>query len=127
MSAFDREACKNVLNEVLHEHNLLHESYKYVNMHDFPDGTSEFYFPEFDRADKNVLQQHEQGTLTWRDLMMRAAIGATCETDPEGLRGELLDLASLVVEWIEAIDRRDAHPRRFEASNSIRPLARGVL
>lgn len=107
MSDFNREACQSVLDEVLQEHNLLHESYKYMNTHDYPDGTSEFYFPEFDSADKNVVQQHEQGTLTWRDLMMRAAIGATCETDPENLRGELLDLASLVTEWIEAIDRRE--------------------
>jgi len=104
---FDSKACQIVLDEVLQEHNLLHEPYKYMNKHDYPDGTSEFYLPEFDRADKNVVQQHEQGTLTWRDLLMREAIGATCETDPEGLRGELLDLASLVVEWIEAIDRRE--------------------
>ena len=104
MSDFNHEACKIVLDEVLADRRFSRIRYGERNL---PDGTSEFYLPEFRSADMNVLQQREQGTLTWRDLMMREAIWATCETDPEGLRGELLYLASLVVEWIEAIDRRE--------------------
>lgn len=104
MSDFNHEACKIVLGEVLDDRWFSRIHY---GERDFPDGTSEFYFPEFRSADRNVLQQRKQGTLTWRDLMMLEAIGVTCETDPENLRGELLDLASLVVEWIEAIDRRE--------------------
>jgi hypothetical protein len=104
MSDFNHEACKHVLDEVLSDRRFSRIHYGERN---FPDGTSEFYAPEFLRAEKNVVQQHEQGTLTWRDLLMREAIGATCPTDPGDLRDELVELASLVVEWIEAIDRRE--------------------
>jgi hypothetical protein len=104
MSAFDREACKHVLDEVLDDRRFSHT---YHDERNLPDGTSEFYKPEFAKAAKNAVQQREQGTLTWRDLMMVTAISATLVTDPEDLRDELVELASLVVEWIEAIDRRE--------------------
>lgn len=104
MSDFNHEACKIVLNEVLY---VWRDRRTYFGERNLPDGTSEFYEPEFRKAARNVLHQREQGTLTWRDLMMRAAIGVTCFTDPEDLRGELLELVSLVVEWVEAIDRRE--------------------
>lgn len=104
MTTFDREACKNVLDEVLDDRRFSHT---YHDERNLPDGTSEFYKPEFDKAAKNAVQQREQGTLTWRDMMMVTAIRATCETDPEDLRNELVELASLIVEWIEAIDRRE--------------------
>ena len=104
MSDFNREACQSVLNEVLEDRRFSHS---YHNERNFPDGTSEFYLPEFRSADRGVLHQRADGTLTWRDLMIRKAIGATCQTDPEDLRGELLELASLVIEWVEAIDRRE--------------------
>lgn len=104
MSDFNREACQSVLNEVLEDRRYRRTYYGERN---FPDGTGEFYEPEFRSADRGVRYQREQGTLAWRDLLMRAAIGATCQTDPEDLRDELVELASLVVEWIEAIDRRE--------------------
>ena len=104
MTILDIEACKNVLDEVLRERQLEH---LYYGDRHLPDGTSEFYQSEFHKADENVVQQHEQGTLTWRDLMMRAATSATCETATDDLRHELVELASLVIEWIEAIDRRE--------------------
>lgn len=104
MSVFDFETCKNVLFEVLDDRRFSHT---YHGERNLPDGTSEFYKPEFDKAAKNAVQQREQGRLTWRDLMMVTAVSATLVTDPEGLRDELVELASLVVEWIEAIDRRE--------------------
>ena len=104
MSDFNREACQSVLNEVLDDRRFSHS---YHNERNFPDGTSEFYLPEFYKAAKNAVQQREQGTLTWRDMMMVTAISATLVTDPEDLRDELVELASLIIEWIEAIDRRE--------------------
>ena len=104
MSAFDSKACQIVLDEVLDDRRFTHS---YHNERNLPDGTGEFYAPEALRAARNVTQQRKQGSLTWRDLMIDEAIRATCQTDPEDLRDELVELASLVVEWIEAIDRRE--------------------
>lgn len=46
------------------------------------------------------------GKGCWRDLLTEEVAEAFAETNPVRLRTELLQVAALAVQWVEAIDRR---------------------
>lgn len=48
------------------------------------------------------------GNVTWFDILNEEFTEAACEVDEERLVGELADVASVAVLWIEAIQRRRA-------------------
>lgn len=46
------------------------------------------------------------GTLTWEEILTEEYAEALCETDPDKLRVELLQVAAVCAAWIEDIDSR---------------------
>lgn len=47
-----------------------------------------------------------QGTVTWADIFREEAYEALAEADPAALRAELVQVAAVCTQWIEALDRR---------------------
>lgn len=46
------------------------------------------------------------GPLTWLDILREEVGEAFAEGDPEKLRTELIQVAAVATQWVEAIDRR---------------------
>jgi len=46
------------------------------------------------------------GSVTWRHILIEECCEAYAETDPVKLRAELVQVAAVAVQWVEAIDRR---------------------
>ena len=103
MSGFNKLACLLVLTDVLQERFADHARFA---ERVYEDGTDLFHATRALGVDKTIAQHREQGTLTWLGLLDQAVAHAACETDPWHLRAELLGVAVVAVEWIEAIDRR---------------------
>lgn len=62
--------------------------------------------------------QHEaeEGATNWRSILTEEVAEAYAEDDPAKLRAELVQVASVAVAWIEAIDRRAAAPAVAEVA-----------
>jgi hypothetical protein len=57
------------------------------------------------------------GTVTWRDILLEETFEALAEDDPQKLRTELVQVAAVATQWVEAIDRRlmdDVHAERAD-------------
>lgn len=50
-------------------------------------------------------------TLTWRDILLEEVYEALAESKPEALREELIQVAAVATNWIEAIDRKEDRER----------------
>ncbi|MFJ3794975.1 hypothetical protein ACIPSJ_01665 [Streptomyces sp. NPDC090088] len=90
-------------------------------------------------AARSMCNLHaHQGILTWRDVFGEEAAEALAESDPVRLRAELIQVAAVVLAWIQSIDLRSGrlpspatHAERrdqfakviFERWNSDRPWA----
>lgn len=48
----------------------------------------------------------DERRLTWRHILEEEVCEAFAETDPELLRAELIQVAAVAVQWIEALDAR---------------------
>lgn len=48
------------------------------------------------------------GIVTYSDILLEEIFEALAEHDPEKLRNELVQSAAVIVQWVEAIDRRSA-------------------
>jgi protein involved in temperature-dependent protein secretion len=48
----------------------------------------------------------ESGTISWRDILFEEIAEAFAEADQEKLREELVQVAAVVVAWIEDLDTR---------------------
>lgn len=59
-----------------------------------------------DMARRTCQAAAEMGTVTWRDILSEEMHEAFAEHDPAKLRAELVQIAAVVVAWVEAIDRR---------------------
>lgn len=46
------------------------------------------------------------GTVTWRDILLEEVAEALEEEDADALRAELIQVAAVATQWVEAIDRR---------------------
>lgn len=46
-----------------------------------------------------------RGTVTWKDILLEEVFEATAEEDPDKLRMELIQVAAVATQWVEAIDR----------------------
>ena len=53
-------------------------------------------------------QAAQEGTLTWRHILLEETFEALAEEEPTKLRVELIQTAAVNASWIEAIDRRAA-------------------
>jgi len=88
-----------------------------------PDGTGENWVaklhPALGWSPKLTAAQHaawlarvacqrdaKKGTTTWTGIALEEVAEAFAETDTAALRGELVQIAAVMVAWIEAIDRR---------------------
>lgn len=73
-----------------------------------PDGT---YGDSLSARKANLFRDRcnsatEDGTLTWRDILLEEVYEALAESDPVKLRNELVQSAAVLVAWIEDIDAR---------------------
>lgn len=46
------------------------------------------------------------GVLTWADILLEEVGEAFAEANPRALRAELIQVAAVAVQWVQAIDRR---------------------
>ncbi|MEV7011673.1 hypothetical protein [Streptosporangium sp. NPDC051022] len=79
-----------------------------------PDGTGEAFTNEFGTIigpylakvhQRLCLEAADNGTLTWRHILLEEVYEALAETDPERLKAELLQVAAVAMQWRRAIDR----------------------
>lgn len=76
-----------------------------------PDGTGGHEFETLAEMFRQACEsEHQAGNGTWRSILMEETYEALSETAPGRLRAELVQVAAVAVNWIEAIDRRAAHP-----------------
>lgn len=84
---------------------------------DHPNGTG----PELQLLDtlarysslRNVAQAQTDvraaaGSVTFADILLEEVFESLAEDDPDKLRAELIQVAAVAAQWIEAIDRKDA-------------------
>lgn len=55
------------------------------------------------------IQAHNQ-SITFQDILHEEVCEAFAETDPVALRKELIQVAAVCVQWIQAIDRKAVKP-----------------
>jgi len=71
-----------------------------------PDGTGDSASDAMRSVAQMLCDQAtRRGTLTWRDILREEVFEAFAETDRDKLREELIQVAAVAVQWIEAIDR----------------------
>jgi hypothetical protein len=51
-------------------------------------------------------QAARAGAVTWSDILLEEVFEALAEDDPVRLRAELVQVAAVAQQWVEAIDRR---------------------
>jgi hypothetical protein len=57
-------------------------------------------------ARQETDQMAGEGVCTWRDILLEEVAEAFAEDDPGRLRAELIQVAAVATQWVEAIDRR---------------------
>jgi hypothetical protein len=75
-----------------------------------PDGTGDLHRCEAEVLREDCQVAFERGYVTWRHILAEEVAEAFAEEHPERLRAELIQVAAVVVAWIEAIDRRTVVP-----------------
>jgi len=98
-------AMERVLNDVWEERARQHARWGEQNL---PDGTRP---ARANRARRGAAKRAcdkaaAQGQVTFAHILAEEFFEALCETDPDALRNELLQVAAVVCQWVEAIDRR---------------------
>src|SRR5690606_32462533 len=107
--ARDRRLVLNDYDDVLD--NARDELYRQVEKwgeQNHPDGTGldgSKYFADWARslADEN----HDNGTLTWADILTEDCSEALAEKESSWLREELMQVAAVALQWADASDRRE--------------------
>lgn len=69
-------------------------------------GDTHFAFGLALQAKGDTDRAAKAGTLTFRQVFLEEVFEAIAEEDPDHLRTELIQVAAVAVEWVEAIDRR---------------------
>lgn len=72
-----------------------------------PDGTDPKNSRKADAARDTTKYAARFGVVTWRMILEEEFWEAMAETDPERLKTELIHVAAVAVQWVEAIDRRE--------------------
>lgn len=60
------------------------------------------------QAKSSTDRKAEAGEVTFADILLEEVFEALAESDPEKLRIELVQVAAVAAQWVEAIDRREA-------------------
>lgn len=95
-----------------------------VQHHD--DGTNGEYVNVADRWKSVVNDDAKSGTSNWAHILLEEVFEALSETDPALLRAELVQGASVIVNWIEDIDSRTASLHQLSAGEAIIALVPGA-
>ena len=83
-----------------------------------PDGTGD----PASRITRDVAQMlcdkaTASGRLTWRDILREEVMEAFAESERDKLRVELVQIAAVAVQWVEAIDRESEKHLQHEAGD----------
>jgi hypothetical protein len=100
-----------VLSEVDRERQRQDEKWGEQN---HPDGTGSHFREDADDMRRVCEWEANHGELAWRHILREEVYEALAESDPAKLRAELIQVAAVAVNWIEAIDRRQ---KTAEVSN----------
>lgn len=73
-----------------------------------PDGTGPQWTSLADAARHECERAGETGRLSWRHVLVEEVTEALAEDEPTRLRRELVQVAAVAVQWIQAIDHRNA-------------------
>ena len=73
-----------------------------------PDGTGPQRTSLADSARCECEHAGETGRLSWRHVLVEEVAEALAEDEPTRLRRELVQVAAVAVQWIQAIDHRNA-------------------
>lgn len=99
-----------VLSEVLNERRRQHAKW---GQQDLLDGTGPGMLEDISTgvtsaadAQRACMERARDGDLTYSDILWEEFAEAMEESDPARLRAELLQVAAVAVQWVEAIDRR---------------------
>lgn len=97
-----------VLAEVRDERERQHAKWGEQNP---PDGTGpqrrqDIFALDPDLAKGRCAVAFQEGRGTWAHILAEEVAEALVESDPAKLRAELVQVAAVAVQWIEAIDRR---------------------
>ena len=117
MSLIDQDKVASVLLEVMDERRRQHAKWGEQN---HPDGTgpsvqplafqgnSGWRFAErlSIMARRKCERSFRTGVGTYRDILLEEVFEALAESKPNQLRAELIQVAAVAVQWVEAIDRR---------------------
>lgn len=57
-------------------------------------------------AKRETDAKAQRGMVTWADILLEEVAEAFAENDPAHLRAELVQVAAVATQWVEAIDRR---------------------
>lgn len=71
-----------------------------------PNGTGAQYGYEAVKAQEACSVAAKAGSVTWKDILHEEVCEAFAEADPVRLRHELVQVAAVAVNWIEALDRQ---------------------
>lgn len=78
--------------------------------HHMPDGTGQQWTSLTETARRECEHASETGRLSWRHVLVEevaeALAEALAEDNPARLRRELVQVAAVAVQWIQAIDHR---------------------
>lgn len=78
--------------------------------HRLPDGTGPQWATQADAARRRCEHAAARAHLAWRHILLEEVAEALAENDPARLRAELIQVAAVAVQWIQAIDQRPAPP-----------------
>lgn len=105
MTYGQRVAIERVLGEVSRERLRQHARWGEQNL---PDGTRNARANRTRRgaAKRACDKAAASGKLTWLDVAEEEHAEIRCEEDVDRLRAEIIQKAAVLVQWVEAIDRR---------------------
>ena len=104
MIPWDRGATDAVLTDVRLERFRQHEVH---GQQDHEDGTGGAgTMATLTAAKRAADHATEEGRLTYSQILAEEVAEALAESDPMLLRAELVQVAAVAVQWVEAIDRR---------------------
>lgn len=97
-----------VLGDITAEREAQHAAWG--TQHHMVDGTGPQWTSLAQTARQECDQASETGQLSWRHVLVEEVAEALAEHDPAELRRELVQVAAVAVQWIQAIDHRDTPP-----------------
>ncbi|WP_119731035.1 NUDIX domain-containing protein [Thermomonospora amylolytica] len=73
---------------------------------DLPDGTGDAWRRQAETARRDRAAAASEGGPTWRHVLLEAVFAALAERDPQRLRAELVQVAAVAAQWMQALERR---------------------